>query len=210
MNITIAVIGGTGKAGRYLVKELLKSGYKVKLLLRDPDKLQIPISSFEVIKGDARDYLKVRKFLEGTDVVISTLGQPKGEKSIFSDATKNVLTAMKELQLCRYILITGLNVDSPSDRKSEKTKFATDWMKKNYPETTMDKQFEFELLSQSNLDWTLLRLPLIELTDERRRVEVSLEDCAGENISATDLAYFLKEQITDKSFLQKAPFISNI
>ncbi|MFM7851950.1 MAG: hypothetical protein ACKO96_08535, partial [Flammeovirgaceae bacterium] len=62
---------------------------------------------------------------------------------------------MNELNIERYILITGLNVDSPSDKKGAKTKMATDWMKTNYAETTNDKQLEFEMLSKSNINWTL-------------------------------------------------------
>lgn len=40
----------------------------------------------------------------------------------------------------RYILTTGLNVDTAMDKKSVKTAFATEWMKKNYPQTTADKR----------------------------------------------------------------------
>jgi hypothetical protein len=35
------------------------------------------------------------------------------------------------------------------------------------PYTTADKQRELELLSESDIDWTLVRLPLIELTDKK-------------------------------------------
>ena len=35
--IKVAVIGGSGKAGNYLVKELLNRGFQVKALLRRPD-----------------------------------------------------------------------------------------------------------------------------------------------------------------------------
>ena len=37
----IAVIGGTGKAGKYLVKQLVNQGFKIKVLLRNPDKLEL-------------------------------------------------------------------------------------------------------------------------------------------------------------------------
>lgn len=42
---------------------------------------------------------------------------------------------------------------------------ATDWMYQNYPETTKDKQTEYNPLSESNLDWTLVRLPLVDRTN---------------------------------------------
>ena len=82
-------------------------------------------------------------------------------------------------------------------------------MKTNYPKTTLDKQVEFDILSKNDIDWTLVRLPLIELTDERKRLHVSLEDCPGEKISATDLAHFLAAQLSDDTFIRKAPFIAN-
>ena len=206
---TIAVIGGTGKSGKYLVNELLRQGFNIKLLLRNPEILQIKNSLVETVKGDARDYDAVHILLTGCSALISTLGQPKGEKSIFSDATKNVLRAMKECGINRYVLTTGLNVDTPFDKKSEIVKYGTEWMKTNYPETTLDKQIEYELLSKSTIDWTLVRLPIIELTDERKEINVNPEDCPGDKISATSLAEFLIQQLKDENYLKKAPFVAN-
>ena len=57
----------------------------------------------------------------------------------------------------------------------------------NYPNSTANKQKEFDLLLASNIDWILVRLPLIEQTDEISEVQISLED----KISVTKLANFL-------------------
>ena len=137
------------------------------------------------------------------------MGQPKGEPSIFSQASRNVIRAMDFFQIKRYIVTTGLSVDTPQDKKSNYSASATQWMKANYPETTADKQLEWELLSLSNLDWTLVRLPLIELTEKESGVKVSLVDCPGEKISAASLAGFLIRQLEDKSYLKLSPFIAN-
>ena len=209
-NQKIAVIGGTGKSGKYLVQELQQRGFNLKILHRNPENLEIESSLIEVVKGDARDFEAIRALVRDCRAVISTLGQPKGESSIFSHATRNVLQVMKEHKISRYILTTGLNVDTPSDKKGPKTQFGTDWMKTNYPETTTDKQLEYHILSESDIQWTLVRLPLIELTDERKKMAVSLEDCPGDSISATDLAHFLAEQLTDETYIRKSPFIANV
>lgn len=207
---TIAVIGGTGKSGRYLVQKLLENNYSIKLLLRSPENSELQNPLIEIIKGDARDYHSITKLLEGCNVVVSTLGQPKGEKSIFSDATNNIIKAMEYYQIKRYVVTTGLSVNTSLDHKNEKIKMATDWMYQNYPETTTDKQREYEILAESNLDWTLVRLPLINLTDESFKTETSLQDCKGENISATDLGKFLVSQIDDETFIKKSPFLYNV
>ncbi|KMQ68406.1 epimerase [Chryseobacterium sp. FH2] len=207
---TIAVIGGTGKSGKYLVQNLLDKSYPVKLLLRSPESFTFENPLIEIVKGDARDYDSVEKLIKDCNIVISTLGQPKGEKSIFSDAAENIIKAMNFYGIKRYIVTTGLSVNTPFDNKNEKVKMATDWMYQNYPETTNDKQKEYDLFTESNLDWTLVRLPLIHLTSESFKTETNLEDCKGETISATDLAEFLISQIDDKTFLGKSPFLYNI
>jgi len=206
----IAILGGTGKSGKYLVKLLLSQGFHLKLLLRDPEGFQINSPLIEVVKGDARAYESVELLADGCQAILSMLGQPKGESTIFSQATKNVIRAMKHFAIERYILATGLNVDTPFDKKGVKTKMATDWMYEHYPKTTADKQYEFEVLSNSDINWTLVRLPMIEQTDLRSKMLVSLEDCPGEKISATDLAHFVVDQLFDSTYARKAPFIANV
>ncbi|HEY4966636.1 MAG TPA: NAD(P)H-binding protein [Puia sp.] len=206
---TIAILGGTGKSGIYVVQKLISEGFPVRLLHRNPSVIQNPNPLIEWVRGDARIPESVQELAAGCDAVISTLGQPKGEPSIFSEATRNVIRAMDFFQIKRYILITGLNVDTPADKKGLYAASATAWMKTNYPETTADKQLEWEILTGSGLDWTLVRLPLIELTDQDMPISTSLLDCPGEKISATSLAGFLVGQLADKTFIRQAPFIAN-
>ncbi|MNV00577.1 NmrA-like family protein [compost metagenome] len=205
----IAVIGGTGKSGTYLVQELLNRRIPIKLLLRPTSPFETTNPLVDIVRGDARNIQSVSLLLEGCDAVISTLSQPVGEESIFSDATRNILQAMKEKGISRYIVVAGLNVDAIGDHKNEKVRFATDWMYQNYPKTTKDRQVEYELLSGSEVDWTLVRLPMIIQTEKRFPMQVSLTDCPGENISATDLAHFLVDQLSNEEYVQKSPFIAN-
>jgi putative NADH-flavin reductase len=206
---SIAVIGGTGKSGKYLVRHLLSRGFFIRMLLRNGSQSSIESSQLKLIRGDARDPKAVQELLDGAQAVISTLGQPKGEAPIFSDATRNVIDALHFLKISRYILTTGISVDTPLDLKKGYTAAATEWMKLNYPDTTIDKQREWELLQGSNLDWTLVRLPLIELTEEKKEIKLSLADCPGEKISAASLATFLVNQLLDETYIRQAPFLFN-
>jgi putative NADH-flavin reductase len=206
----VAVIGGTGKSGQYLVKQLLLQNIQIKLLHRKPETLTVNNPLIEIAKGDARDYQAIHGLLKGCDAVLSCLSQPVGERSIFSDATKNILHAMDAHQISRYITTAGLNVDTPLDAKSAQTQFGTNWMYEHYPETTADRQAEYDLLAASNTDWTMVRLPLIGQTDEVGKVAVSLHDCPGGKISATDLALFMIAQLHSKEYIRQAPFIGNM
>ncbi len=205
----VAVIGGTGKSGQFVVLQLLKEGVPIKMLLRNPENFHLKSPLIEILRGDARDPRAVYSLAEGCEAVISTLGQPRNEPPIFSDATRNVIAAMNFFRISRYIVTTGINVDTPGDKKTGYTEAATEWMKNNYPKTTADKQSEFELLVSSGLDWTLVRLPLIDLTGQQCGLKLSLDDCMGEKISATSLAEFLCRQLKDETYFKQSPFVAN-
>lgn len=207
--IKIAVISGTGKAGKYLVNQLVNQGFRIKVLLRNPDKFEITSHLVEKISGDVRNYESVFSLIEGYGAVISTLGQSKGESPIFSLATNNIIKAMNALNVQRYIMVTGLTLDTHHDKKSFRTKFLSRIMKLGFPAIIEDKQKEYSILSKSNLDWTVVRLPLIEQSESKGTIKISLNDCLGKKISSTDLAYFLISQVSDDKFLRKSPFIAN-
>ena len=206
-NTTIAVIGGTGKSGQFLVRELIQQKFPFRLLVRNPSATNL--GRHQIIQGDARDPEAVIEITQGCTAIISILGQPKGEPPIFSPATRNILAAMQVNKINRYILTTGLNVDTPLDKKGPITQAGTNWMKEHYPETTADKQKEYERLAASSIDWTLLRLPLIGLMEATAPITTSLEDCPGTGILGTDLAHFLIRQLKDKEYLRQAPFLAN-
>lgn len=207
-NTMIAVIGGNGKSGKFVVRELINRNIPFRLLLRNITSYNLP--SGHPIQGDVRDPAAVRRLCEGCTAIISTLGQPKGEPPVFSQATRNVLDAMHTLRISRYILTTGLNVDTPFDKKGPVTQAGTDWMKKNYPETTADKQLEYQALAASHVDWTLVRVPFIGLTEDSDNIAVSLEDCPGNGIHGLDLARFLIQQIGISQYVGQAPFLANL
>ncbi|WP_431243385.1 NAD(P)-dependent oxidoreductase [Flavobacterium sp. P21] len=206
----VAVLGGGGRTGKFLVNQLLEKGFKVKMLLRNPEDFTIQYPDLEIVKGDAIDEEAIRSLLEDCQAVVSTIGQRPGEPMVASQATIHVLKAMKEFNIQRYVLLVGLNIDTPFDHKSEKTLMATNWMKINFPEIQKDRQLTYDLLVDSAVDWTLVRVPFIEFTDEKTEIAVNTEDCAGDKISARNIADFMIEEMVLNKFLKKAPFISAV
>lgn len=207
----IAVIGGTGKSGSYLIQELFSNNFQVKALVRNLQKInQIP-AGVEIVLGDVTDIDAVRRLLKGCTHVVSMLGMgtPPSEPTIFAQSTQHILDTMQQEGILRYIVTTGLNVDTPSDQKSMQTQFGTQWMKQNFPISTANKQAEYDLLVSSVADWTLIRLPLIELTNVKVPVNTDLKDCTGNKISAKSLAKFVVMQLFSKEFSGQAPFVFN-
>jgi len=206
----VAVLGGGGRTGKYLVQQLLENGFSVKLLLRNPDDFTIQNSKIEIIKGDAVNEESINLLLKDCQAVLSTIGQRPGEPMVASQATKNVLNAMKRNDIERYVLLAGLNIDTPFDKKSPKTIMATDWMKTNYPEIQKDRQFTYDLLVDSKIDWTQVRVPLIVFSDDSSKIAVDIEDCLGEKISAFDISKFMVKEMIESNYSRQSPFISVI
>lgn len=209
-HIKVALIGATGKAGSYLLKTLLNQGYTVKALIRNPSTYNIIHPNLEIVNGDIKDLETANKLIESCGVVISAIGQAKDEPLISSVAAQNIIKAMEQQQIKRYLFLTGLNIDVPGDKKSQKTIQASKWMKETFPVFVTDKEKAFEIIANSSLDWTMVRLPWIEQTDDVRKLVVSLEDNPGEKISTTDLALFLIDQISSTQFVGKAPFVASL
>lgn len=204
----IAVIGGTGKAGKYLIKQLINQGYQIKALARNPEKPGHDLL-VEKITGDARNYDTVFALLQGCDAVISTIGPSKNEPDTCSVVTGHVIHAMQTLNMKRYIELAGLAIDTPSDKKGFITRLVVRIMKLVVPAIIADRQKGYRLLSESNLDWTLVRSSMIEQTDSKRLIKTSLLDSTGRKVSSTDLALFMVNQLSDDQFIKKAPFISS-
>lgn len=209
---TIAVIGGTGKSGTYLVRELLYRNYKVKLLVRNPEKAPPSHPNLELIYGDVAAQKSIQDLISGSDALISNLGigVPESHRTIFRETTQRIIEALKDRPSARYIVLSGLNVDTDSDQKGPSTQAATKFMYTHFPVSTKNKQQEYELLVRSDLNWTLVRSSMIALNDETKAFEVSTLDCGGNQISARSLAQFMVDQLESEEFSKKAPFIWDV
>lgn len=206
----VALLGATGKAGKYILQELLNNSYSVKALIRKSDEYLIQHPLLEIIPGDIKDPEIARALINGCNVVISAIGPRKDEPLISSLSTINIVSAIGANGISRHISLAGLNVDIPGDRKSEANKAKSDWMRQNFPDAVADRQKAYDILVESDVDWTMIRLPWIEQTDERRGISVDSYDCPGEKISTTDLANFVIGQMGNKTYWRKAPFVASI
>lgn len=206
----IAILGGGGRTGKFILAQLISRGYSVKALLRNPENLQLESPSIEIVKGDALDPEAIRALLQGCQAVISTVGQRKDEPLVASQATMNILSVMAAHGIKRYILVAGLNVDTPMDKKSPETIAATEWMKMTFPAIHEDRQKTYSILSISDVNWTMVRVPYIEFTETLDEIRVSLEDCCGSKIGANEIANFVMEQLTNEAYVMKAPFIASV
>lgn len=205
--LTVAVIGGTGKIGSVLVKYLVNKGYKLKLLVRSPEKVRLP--QVLLVKGDARNPDAVNELVRDCDLLINCIGQTKGEPPLFSQVAKNIMNALNSRGIKRYIVIAGLGLRTESDKKRFVTRFLTSVMHFVFPAIMDDKKREYKLIAGSSLDWTYIRIPKVDHSSDIDSIVANESDCLSWKINVFGLAEFIESQIESREYIRKAPFVYN-
>lgn len=206
----IAIIGGTGKVGRHIAFRALENGYQVRMLVRNPKKLTVRDDRIEIVEGNAQNLKDIQKLLKDCQIVINTFGQPLKEKQIYSSVTENILEVMTDLQIDRYIGVTGGSLTINGDKKSIINRVGAKLFEVFYSNMMIDKKKEWQILKDNKLiKWTLIRLPFIVDGKEIGDIKEDLTDMPGTKITNRDIATFIINQIENLKYVQKAPFISN-
>lgn len=205
--MNVLIFGATGSIGRHLLPQALELGHHVAVLVRDPSKVTLQHERLRVVKGDTLDRTAVRAVTQFQDAVIQSLGRSdhRMPTTLFSDATRLLIEAMKYQGVRRLIAITGVGA---GDSKGHGGFF---YDRIIYPfftrETYVDKDRQEELIRSSGLDWTIVR-PASFTDGPRRgnlRAATNLDGVTIRKISRADTAAFVLEQLTTDRFLRQTP-----
>ena len=103
---TVVVAGATGRAGRLVVQELLKRGYKVRALMVPPfdSAPTCGLTGVECAEGDLTSVPVLEKAMDGAQFLISAIGSKKP----FSGAENNKIDNMGNQNLTRAAKAKGL------------------------------------------------------------------------------------------------------
>lgn len=159
MNIT--VFGAGGRMGTLVVSELLAKGHSVTAAVHSLGKLK-PADNLKVVKCDVYKKDQVAAATIGSQAVISTLGSwgtPK--KNVLSEGMKNIIPAMEARKIKKIISLTGAGADAPGDNYGPLRKFSHRLLSLGAPKILSDGENHIEQLSQSDLDWTVIRSPVM-------------------------------------------------
>jgi putative NADH-flavin reductase len=207
----LTVFGASGRTGRPLVQQALDAGHDVVAFVRDSSKLGLQHERLTVVQGDAMKSTDVEHSVEGSDAVLSTLGQSKGSpKDLQTVATRNIVAAMEKYSVRRLVSLTGAGVDAPEDQPkliNNVIKFA---LKTLSGAVLQDALGHVDVIKSSNLDWVIVRGPRLTegpRTDKYRVGWVGVN--TGTSVSRADLADFMLKQVTDNTYLRKMPMISD-
>lgn len=147
----LAVFGATGPTGRQFVEQALARGHELRALVRPQSTAPHGV---EAVVGDVLDADAVASTISGTEAVACILGLPKGEGTVISDGTANIVKAMTAQQVNRLVAVTvhGLN-----DSKDDAGFFGKVIVAKLAKSRFEDRARQEQVIFDSGLDWTVLR-----------------------------------------------------
>ena len=206
----VLISGATGGTGREIVREAAAQGHSVVALVRSKT-TATGLAGAELVEGDARDAQVLSLALKGCSGVISSLGTAVSlfrEVTLLSEATRALVKAMEGRNVRRLVCITGLGAGDSRGHGGllfDRLFFPL-LLRKVYD----DKNRQEDVVRASKLDWVLVR-PVV-LSDKPAKGAVraltDLSGVHGGNVARSDVAKFVVQQLTDDTWLRRAPLIT--
>lgn len=210
----IAILGSTGFVGKVLIHKAVASGYQVKTLARNPEKLDDIRDKVEIIQGSVFEPSSVEATISGTEAVISTIGPPPrnpGDPLIYEKAMKEIVSIMNNHGIKRYIHIGGaLHAGGVNENWTINRRLLRFFLNLLSKPILVAKHLEWEVLKSSELDWTLVRPPRIVRGKPKGNLSADEKNLAGMEADVDDLTDFILHQITSREWIRKAPLVASV
>ncbi|HTK39456.1 MAG TPA: NAD(P)H-binding protein [Patescibacteria group bacterium] len=206
-NKTIAVIAANGRSGAVFVQEALRSGYHVRAGVYGgaslaPHKNLTVVTCNALVRGD------VDRLLTGANVVVSLIGHTKNSPEFLQTETiTHVLHSMQAQGIKRLISLTGTGVRFGEDTPNIVDRLANVAIKLIDPKRVKDGVVHADVLKNSQLDWTIVRVLKLTNGSHRGTVQFSLNGPAESFTPRARVAAAILQLIKDESYIRQAPII---
>ena len=209
----VLIIGASKGIGFETTRQALEAGHRVRALSRSAAASGLSNPNLEKVRGNALESRDIEAALDGMDVVIqalgvSSLGDLFRPVSLFSDATRLLVSAMEGKAVKRLISVTGFGAGDSRANIGCLQRLPFHMV---FGRAYADKSVQEQLVKDSSLDWTIARPGVLTNGLRSGRYRILDEPAAWRNgiISRADVADFLVRQIEDRAYLRKAPVLVN-
>jgi len=202
----IVVLGASGATGRLVVSTALRRGHDVVALVRRPGACPSAPRLREVRWDDLGDASTLASALAGADAVVSALGgAPKGPTTVCTDAMAVTVPAMVRARTPRLVVLSAHGVAESRDRTPYSLAV---WA--GAGERMRDKETMEALVAAADLDWTIVRPPMLRNSPARGtyRVATDLPVHLWSSVGRADLADFLVREVEDPRHVHAFPRIA--
>jgi nucleoside-diphosphate-sugar epimerase len=212
--VQLTVFGATGGIGRHVVDQALADGHDVVTYVRTPEKVDRRSPRLRIVVGELSDPAAIQQAVQGSQAVISALGPSlkRGATGTpVTDGTNNILKAMQATGVDRFIGLATPSVPDPRDHPTLKGRALPVLARLMFPNALTELRGMTQAVTESGLNWTLARItnPTDKPATGRVRAGFLGRDDVGSSMTRADIARFLLDQVTDDTYRQAAPAISN-
>lgn len=196
----IVVVGGHGRTGMLIVKQLIKAGDSVVATIRNPKHMADMVKAgaeTTLIDLDSSPLLDIERVFKDADAIVFAAGSATGESSALDrKGTARTIKAAEKVGVKRYVTISSIGASTGLKLTGE---WATAEMKDYYKQ----KRAANKALTASSLDWTILEPG--ELTDGKLtgKVKLSVEAIDEGKISRADVATVVVACLAEKKTIGK-------
>ncbi len=214
----MAILGGTGRTGQWILKEGVECGHELIALVRSPDKIAEPSPRLRFVKGSPMNIDDVRKAVKGVDAVLSALNINRSSdlpwakvtspKDLISASIKNAIDAMHEEHVKRIVVISAYGVGETKKNIGALGRLFLYGTNIKY--AYLEHERQEQLLAASDLDWTALRPTFLNSKEEIKEVIASINGVpkpAG-SLSRRNLARFMLDCAEKELHVRQAPTVS--
>lgn len=161
-----------------------------------------------IISGDIHNKSDIKAALAHADLIISTLGSwGTKKKDTLTAGMKNIIPAMEKLSIKRIVSLTGAGVLLPGDSASWYDYLNPLLLKIIAPRILADGERHIELLVSSQLEWTVLRSPVMKDGAIAGYTLRSRPPLPWKRVARNDVATALVDLAESGSYVRSAPFI---
>lgn len=150
--MNIAVIGATGKAGSFIVKEAADRGHDVTALVRNAAK--IGGSGAAVIEKDIFELTAAD--LQPFDAVVNAFGAVPGQEQLHVEAGRVLIEALKGAPNTRLIVVGGAGSLYVDEAKTTRLLDTAEFPQQFYATASSQGQNLEDLRQSSGIQWTFL------------------------------------------------------
>jgi hypothetical protein len=124
---------------------------------------------------------------------------------------QNIIATMKKQGVRRLIITSTLSAKDPKNKLTFRTRSMVNLVKTTMHDAYEDIVSVAETVRSSDLDWTIVRLTLLNNKPKSGRVKVGYVSAGdvGIQTSRADIADFMLKQINDVKYLREAPAVSS-
>ena len=214
----IIILGATGRTGKHLLEQALQRGHTVNVLVRDKNKITGNDHRVTVFEGSPSDKTALETAMKGCEAILSALNisrtcdwpwsKLRSPKDLLSSVMKNIIELAPAHNIHRIIFTSAWGVAETKKDIPGWFRWFIDHSNIRYP--YLDHERQEDLLKQTSLQWTAVRLAGLTNSKSKGNIIVSLNNNPKPRltVSRRNAASFMLDALEKNLYVGEMPVLS--